>query len=186
VESTVFVNLTTRAAAATISGIAAPVLLCRLQAALDLTVSFIETSGDDPALLTGTPTFRFALKATATGTPLAFTNTATETADSYVFSITSVDSAALRTAIGDQASLNATAEIEWTIAGVVERVSFPCLIGQAYIRTADSAPDPTSEVADAWLIAQLADRINAGGYLRLVNADGDVFHIGLNTGEPPV
>ena len=154
-DATLFVNLTQRAARTAISGVQVPVLLARLQTQLVVTVYFF-AEGSPAALLTGSPTFRFALKASATGTSLAFSSTATATATGYKFTIDSLDSAALRTAIGDQPELDCTAELEWTRSAVVERVSFPCAVGQAYIRSTDAAPDPNDDATDAWLASKLA------------------------------
>jgi len=155
VDATLFVNLTQRAARTAISGVQVPVLLARLQTQLVVTVYFF-AEGSPAALLTGSPTFRFALKSAATGTSLAFSSTATATATGYKFTIDSLDSAALRTAIGDQPELDCTAELEWTRSAVVERVSFPCAVGQAYIRSTDAAPDPNDDATDAWLASKLA------------------------------
>jgi hypothetical protein len=66
-------------------------------------------------------------------------------------------------------------EVEWTIAAAVERVQIPVTILNAWTRTADAAPD----------FIAFAATITATGYLRLVNSSGDIFHVGLNTGEPP-
>ena len=154
-DATLFVNLTQRAARTAISGVQVPVLLARLQTQLVVTVYFF-AEGSPAALLTGSPTFRFALKSAATGTSLAFSSTATATATGYKFTIDSLDSAALRTAIGDQPELDCTAELEWTRSAVVERVSFPCAVGQAYIRSTDAAPDPNDDATDAWLASKLA------------------------------
>jgi hypothetical protein len=134
--------------------------------------------GDDPALLSGSPTFRVALKDKyePSGSVLALLSTATATgADYYEFEWASVDSTALRTLLDDNESVEAALEIEWTISATVERVTIPVTIDNAWLRTADAAPD----------FQPFAASITASGYLRLVNTSGTVFHIGLNTGEPP-
>ena len=202
---TVFLNTTTLSARKAITGVELPSISAKLQAALTLTVKFFAT-GAEAALLTS-PTFRVTLKATPTGSPFVFSSTIAETlADGYTFEFTSVDSAALRTAIGDLKQLDAFGEVEWTVDSVVERVAFPVTIVNAYLRTDDDAPDPVAEESDTWLTARgvrfdaaqtltsaqaaqaLANQkvtITSAGYLRLVNAAGDVFHAALNSGEPP-
>lgn len=183
-ESTVFINLATFAARAAITGIDAPKAAARLQAHFAQIVKFFEP-GEDAALLTGSPTFRFAIKGTPTGSPFVFTSTATAQADGYLFEFESVDSTALRAAIGDLKQIEAYAEVEWTLAGVVERVAFPITILTAYIRSSDAAPDPIAEESVTWLNAQLAARITAAGYMEFQNADGDWFHLPLNSGRAP-
>ena len=183
-ESTVFINLAALVARLGITGIDAPKAAARLQAHFALIVKFFEP-GEAAALLTGSPTFRFAIKGTPTGSPFVFTSTATPQADSYLFEFETVDSTALRAAIGDLKQLEAHAEVEWTLAGVVERVAFPITILTAYIRTEDDAPDPIAEESITWLNAQLAARITPGGYFEIQNSDGDWFHFGLNSGRAP-
>lgn len=176
-EATIYVNTTTKKAQASTTLTALPAVSPRLQTHLLLTVYFF-AAGSDPALLSGSPTFRVALKDKdePSGDVLALLSAATATgADYYEFEWASVDSAALRTLLGDLPSVEAMLEIEWTIAADNERVSIPVTIHNAWLRTADSAPD--FQPFDA--------SITAGGYLRLVNSSGTVFHIGLNTGEPP-
>lgn len=202
---TVFLNTTTLVARSAITGNALPLIAAKLQAALTLTVKFFAT-GEAAALLSS-PTFRVTLKATPTGDPFVFTSSvADELADGYTFEFSSVDSAALRTAIGDLTQLDAFGEVEWTVASVVERVSFPVTLVNAYIRSGDDAPDPIADESLAWLddhgvrfdaaqtltAAQAAQALanqkitfTSAGYLRLVNSAGDVFHIALNSGEPP-
>ena len=202
---TVFLNTTTLSAFKAITGVELPSVSAKLQAALTLTVKFFAT-GEEAALLTGSPTFRVTLKGTPTGSPFVFSSSATATSDGYTFTFTSVDSAALRTAIGDLTELDAFGEVEWTIASVVERVAFPVTIVNAYLRTDDDAPDPVAEDSDTWLTARavrfdaaqtltaaqaaqaLANQkvtITSGGYLRVVSNAGDVFYASLNSGEPP-
>lgn len=175
-EAAIFVNITDIVPRAALTGNALPSVPVKLQTHLKLTVSFFET-GDAAALLAGA-TFRVALKDKnePSGSVLALLSAATATgADYYEFEWTTVDSAALRTLIGDSESCDAILEIEWTIAADVERVQIPVTIMNAWLRTADAAPD----------FIAFAAEITATGYLRLVNSEGTVFHIGLNTGEPP-
>lgn len=175
-EATIYVNTTNKRAQASTTLTALPAVSPRLQTHLLLTVYFF-ASGSDPALLSS-PTFRVALKDKdePSGSVLALLSAATATGtDYYEFEWASVDSSALRTLLGDLPSVEAMLEIEWTIAADNERVSIPVTIHNAWLRTADSAPD--FQPFDA--------SITAGGYLRLVNSSGDVFHIGLNTGQPP-
>jgi len=176
VEASIFVNTTTRVARAAVTGVALPAITVRLQAHLKLTVAFFAT-GEDPALLADT-TFRVALKdkLEPSGSVLALLSAPTDTGtDDYEFEWSSVDSAALRTLIGDSAEIDAMLEIEWTTGGDVERVTIPVVIQNAWLRSGDAAPD----------FLPFAASITAAGYLRLVNSEGTVFHIGLNTGEPP-
>lgn len=204
-ESTVFINTDTFACRAAITGVELPKVTAKLQAHFGLTVKFF-APGEEAALL-ASPTFRIALKDTPTGSPFVLTSTvAEELADGYYFEIASVDAAALRTAIGDLKQLDAWLEVEWTVAGTVERAATPATIANAYIRSADDAPDPVEEASETWLsdravrydeeqtltdaeaaqaLENIGVTITAGGYLRLTNAAGDVFHAALNSGEPP-
>ena len=178
-EATIYVNTSTKRTYATLtSGVASgvPTVPVVLQTHLKLTVYFFAT-GASPALLSS-PTFRVALKdaATPSGSVLALLSSATDTGSNYYeFEWSSVDSAALRTLIGDAESCEAVLEIEWTIAGTVERASMPVTIQNAWIRTADAAPD----------FLPFATTITSLGYMRFVTSDGTVYHLGLNTGEPP-
>jgi hypothetical protein len=184
VTGTVFLNTSTLTAREAITGHALPAISAKLQAALTLTVKFFST-GEAAALLSS-PTFRVTLKATPTGSPFVFTSTIASTlADGYTFAFTSVDSAALRTAIGDLTQLDAFGEVEWTVATVVERVSFPLTIVNAYLRTDDDAPDPIAEESATWLTAQLAARITAAGYMEFQNTAGDWFYLPMNSGRAP-
>lgn len=175
-EATIYVNTSTKRATSTLAGLVVPTVPVVLQTHLALTVYFFAT-GASPALLSGA-TFRVALKdkLTPSGSVLALLSAATTTnATSYVFEWTTVDSSALRTLIGDAESCEAVLDIEWTISATVERVQIPVTITNSWLRTADAAPD----------FIAFAATITSLGYLRLVNSSGDVFHIGLNTGEPP-
>lgn len=213
-EYSLYVNTTEKAARGTLDGTTPPVIAPRLQTHLLLTVYF-HAAGEDPALLTGSPTFRVALKDKnePSGSVLALLSAATATgADYYEFEWSSVDSAALRALLGDLPSVEAVLEIEWTISSDVERVAIPVTIANAWVRTSDSAPDPAAEEADAWLTARAVRfdiaqtltgtqidqaltnlgitnirslNITAAGYLVLTNDAGDTFHVGLNTGSPP-
>lgn len=175
-DATIYLNTTTLVARAADTGIAVPAITARLQAHLKLTCYFFAT-GEEPALLSGA-TFRVALKDVnePSGTVLALLSSPTDTgADYYEFEWASLDSSGLRTLLGDQPEASVIVEIEWTIGGTVERVAIPATVENAWIRTADAAPD----------FEPFQASITALGYLRLVNSDGDVFHIGLNSGEPP-
>ncbi len=198
-DAVVYINTETFSAREAITGIQPPKVTARLQAHFGLTVKFFAPD-DEPALL-ASPTFRVALKATPTGLPFVLTSSVSSTlADGYTFVIPSVDSAALRSAIGDLKTLDAWLEIEWTIAGTVERCATPATIVNAYIRTSDGAPDTSEEQADAWLTtravrfdaeqsltftqqAQALDNvgitIDAEGNFSVTNADGDVFSVSL-------
>lgn len=213
-EFEVFINTTTKAARAALTGLAVPEITPRLQTHLLLTTYFFATDAD-PALLTGSPTFRVALKDKnePSGAVLALLSAATATGtDYYEFEWASLDSSALRTLLGDNESAEAVLEIEWTISGDVERVAIPVTIENAWIRSADSAPDPAADEIEAFLTARCVrfdtaqtltgtqiDRaltnlgitnirsinITSAGYLVFTNDAGDTFHIGLNSGSPP-
>lgn len=177
-EATLFVNTDTKVIRASLTGTALPSVPVRLQTHLLLTVYFFAT-GEDAALLAGSPTFRVALKDKnePSGSVLALLSAPTDTlADGYEFEWSSVDSAALRTLLGDSFDpAPAVLEIEWTISGVVERASMLVEIQNAWIRPDDSGPD----------FFPFEATITDAGYLRLMDSTGTVFHIGLNTGEPP-
>lgn len=213
-EATIYVNTSLREARAALTGTALPVVPVRLQTHLLLSVYFFETDGD-PALLSGSPSFRVALKDKnePSGSVLALLSAATATgADYYEFEWASVDSSALRTLLGDAATADAVLEIEWTISSDIERVQIPVTIDNAWLRTADSAPDPAADEIEDFLSARCVrfdeaqtltgtqiDRaltnlgitnirslnITSAGYLVLTNDSGDTFHLGLNSGSPP-
>lgn len=175
-EATVYVNTTTKVIRAAITGAALPTVPVKLQTHLKLTTYFFAT-GADPALLSGA-TFRAVLKdaATPSGSVLALLSAATATGSTYYeFEWSSLDSTALRTLISDAESCEAVLEIEWTISGKVERAAMPVIIQNAWARTADAAPD----------FLPFATTITSLGYMRFVTSDGTVYHLGLNTGEPP-
>jgi len=153
VEATLFINTLTKVARAAATGIDVPKVNARQRAQIRLTFKFVETE-EEPALLSGA-TFRLVIKGSPTGEPFAFTSSSTETlADGYAFEFTSLDAAALRTALGDSASLAAWGEIEWTIGTEIERVAFPITIAAAYLDTDEEAPDPLAEASDTWLTAR--------------------------------
>jgi hypothetical protein len=208
VEAAIYINTTSRTAHASLTARQAPSIEPRLQAHLKLTCYFF-AEDDDPALLAGTPAFRVALKdvATPSGSVLALLSAPTATgSDNYEFEWSAIDSAALRSLVADLDSVPAMLEIEWTISSVIERVAIPVTIHNAWIRTADSAPDPAAEESDDWLTARalrfdeaqsltdaqltqaltnLGIRVTAGGYLEFTASTGDVFYIGLNSGTAP-
>ena len=151
-ESTLYVNTSTKEIRASATSDALPFVRPRLQTHLLLTTYFFAT-GADPALL-DSPTFRVALKSAVepSGSVLALLSAATATgADHYEFEWSSVDSAALRTLLGDESTASAVLEVEWTIGGTVERASMPVVIDNAWIRSGDGAPDPTSDSSWEWL-----------------------------------
>jgi hypothetical protein len=179
VEAILYVNTTTKVICAALTGTALPSVPVKLQTHLKLTVYFFATGDTAAALLSGSPTFRVALKDknTPSGSVLALLSAPTATnATSYEFEWASVDSSALRTLLGDSVDpAPSVLEIEWAISGVVERASMLVEIQNAWIRSGDAGPD----------FLPFAATITAAGYLRLVDSTGTVFHIGLNTGEPP-
>lgn len=183
-EATLFINTTLRASRTSATGLDVPLITARQRAALSLTFKFFQTD-EAPALLSGSPTFRLVLKATPTAAPFAFTSTAETLTDGYKFTFTSIDSASLRTLLGDQRQVEGWVEIEWTIDTTVERVSIPLIVQAAYHATDEAAPDPLAEESITWLNAQLAARITTGGYMEFQNTAGDWFHIPLNSGRAP-
>lgn len=176
-EAIIYVNTTTKTIRAALTGTALPSVPVKLQTHLRLTVYFF-ANGEDPALLDDATTFRVVLKdkLAPSGSVLALLSAPTDTlATGYEFEWASVDSSALRTLLSDAASAEAMLEIEWTLATTIERASMPVTIQNAWARTADAAPD----------LLQFAVTITTAGYLRLVDSSGTIFHVGLNTGEPP-
>lgn len=184
-ESIVYINTTTKAAHAGITGSAQPSLLAKLQARLQVDFFFF-TPGAEPALLSS-PTFRVTIKALPGGAAFVYTSAApTELENGYRFVFSSVDAAALRTYLGSSVDAKkAYLEIEWTVAGKVERAATPIYIENAYIRSDESPPIPGEDERDQWFLDRLAALVTAGGYLEFQNTAGDWFHIGLNSGRAP-
>lgn len=203
---TVFIEQDLLLARAGTSGTEMPKVTTKLQQWFRPYFAFY-SSGSSPAALSS-PTLRFVVKLTPTGDPFIFSSTFdTETSAGYTryfFTITSVDAAALRTALGDLDKLECTGEIEWTVAGVVSRVAFPVLIANANLRSTDGPPNPTDDASDAFVRARAvvfddeqtlsgAQRWQAlanlgitfaNGSLRIVLENGDIAHLALTSGEP--
>lgn len=176
-EATVYVNTTSKEALASLTGSGKPSVTPILQTHLLLNVFFFAT-GAAAALLDNATTFRVALKdaLNPSGAVLALLSAPTATgADFYEFEWAQLDSTALRTLLGDAPCASAVLEISWTLNTVVERVHIPVSIVNAWIRTADTAPD----------FQPLEATITAGGYLQLKTADGTYFNVGLNSGQAP-
>lgn len=103
-------------------------------------------------------------------------------------------------------------EVAWTIDGVTQRVAFPITILNAWLRPEDVAPDPRDAAVEPWLSARAVrfDQAQdltidqqtqalanigisgirsitktAGGFLELVDTDGNTFNIGLTAGAAP-
>lgn len=215
-EATLYLNTTTKAISATITGCGLPTVSPRLQAHLKLRCYFFAEGDEDPSLLAGTPTWRVAFKnkTTPSGDVLALKSSVTTTgADYYEFEWDTLDSSALRTLIGDAETCDTVLEIETTDDDdEVEKYQMPVTITNAWLRTADTAPDPTADAIEAFLTARCvrfdtaqtltgtqidqaltnlgitnirSATITAGGYLQLTNDAGDAFHIGLNSGSAP-
>ena len=160
-EATLYVNTTSKVIRAATTGTALPTVPVRLQTHLLLTTYFF-AEGEDPALIDGA-SFRVALKDATepSASVLALLSSPTATgADHYKFEWTAVDSAALRTLIGDAPSVQAVLEIEWTVGADVERASMFVTIGNAWVRSGDDAPDPVADASWAWLKARLAAGTN--------------------------
>lgn len=182
-ESAIFVNLSKYTAHAAITGAAAPVVDCTLLTEWQVAFSFF-VPGSAAAALSGA-TFRFALKETATGSPLIFTSSLSNTGAVYTADISSVDSAALRTLLGDQTTVEVVGEIEWTISSRRERVHFPVTVTNAWTRPDDAAPDPVAEASTVWFNQQLAAKVTAGGYVEFQLSDNSWVNFALNSGRAP-
>lgn len=182
-ESAIFVNLSKYTAHAAITGVAAPIVDCTLLTEWQVSFSFFQP-GSPAAALPGA-TFRFALKETPTGNPLIFNSSLTASGAVYTADFSSVDSAALRTLIGDQPTIEVVGEIEWTISSRRERVHFPVTVTNAWARPDDAAPDPVAEASIVWFNEQLAAKVTAGGYFEFQLADLTWVNFALNTGRAP-
>lgn len=203
-ESLIYVNTDTITAHCTPTGIGPPRILATLLAQWQARFSFFST-GEEPAAVSGI-TLRCVLKEKPTGAALLASSTTTLSDATYTFNFASVDSSGLRTLIGDADNIDLEGEIEWTISGRVERVYFPVTLINSRHRPDDVAPEPWESTADAWLTAKavlhsdaqtltdaariqalenLGVRFTADGYLEIDNADGDTFHVPLNSGNAP-
>jgi hypothetical protein len=156
VETAIFVNLAKFTAHAGITGVAPPTVHCTLLTEWQVSFAFFQP-GSAAAALSGA-TFRFALKETPTSSPLIFSSSLTNSGAVYTADFSSVDSAALRTLIGDQPTIEVVGEIEWTISSRRERVHFPVTVTNAWARPDDAAPDPVAEASIVWFNEQLATR----------------------------
>lgn len=177
-EAVIYLNTSTKTARAGLTGSALPNVPAKFQAHLKLTVSFFAT-GAAAALLNDATTFNVTIKALdSAGGDLFAQKVAPDTvnADSYEFEWATLGNTALETAIGDSIDgIAAVLTIGWTLAGTVEKIDIPITIANTWQRTDDYQPD----------LSPFQTSITTNGYLRLVNSAGDVFHLGLNTGEPP-
>ena len=176
-EATIYVDTTNKTAHNSTGGSGPPNVPCTAFSHLLLQVYFFASSAA-PALLDVSTTFRVALKDkyNPDGSVLALLSAPTTTgANYYKFEWSQIDSAALRTLLGEAQSVAAMLEIEWTLAGKVERVSIPVSIANAWLGPSDAGPD----------FQPFKASITSLGYLRLVSDNGTVYFIGLNTGEPP-
>lgn len=203
-ESLIFVNRTARTARGSVTGNAPPRVICTLLAQWQARFSFFVT-GEDPSAVAGI-ILRCVLKEKPTGPALLASSSTTLDGAVYTFDFASVDSSGLRTLIDDADNIDLQGEIEWTISGRVERVYFPVTLINARHRPDDAAPAPWESTADTWLTAKavlhssaqtLADaariralenlgvRFTPDGYLEIDNANGDTFHVPLNSGNAP-
>lgn len=178
-EAAICINTTLKLARAGITGSQLPIVYAKFQTHLKLTVSFFETGGP-AALLDDATTFNVTIKALASAGGELFAQKMAPTAvktDSYEFEWDILGNTALLNAIGNCIEgIEAVLTIGWTLGTRVEKVDIPVTIANTWQRTTDYGPD----------LLPFRATITESGYLRLVNAAGDVFHIGLNTGEPPV
>lgn len=212
-EQTVHIFRATNAARSALAGGGAPAVVMTHLAQFTLSVAFVDDDNETIAPLGGdASSARCIVKTLPTASALLLDAelelTGTDTAARYEaeWDDADLDSEALRTALGNKLELDAYLEIEWTIDGNTQRSAFPILIRNAFFRPDDTAPDPAAEASETWLAARavrfdaaqtltdaqiarallnLGIRITAGGYLELTNSDGDLLHIGLNTGAAP-
>lgn len=182
-QSTILINTSARVARKATTGTELPPAACKLLAQWQVTFGFF-AEGSAVAAISGL-SLRFALKETATGPALVFSSTFTQSSGLYTADIASVDSSALRTLLGDQASVVVVGEVEWTVSGRIERVHFPVIVTNAWLRPDTTAPDPVAEASVTWLNEQFAARITPGGYMEFQNTAGDWFHLPLNSGRAP-
>lgn len=203
-ESLIYVNTDTVTAHCTPTGNGPPRTFATLLAQWQARFSFF-TTGEDPAAIAGI-TLRCVLKEKPTGAALLASSTTTLSDAVYTFDFASVDSTPLRNLLGDLDNIDLQGEIEWTLSGRVERVYFPVTLINSRHRPDDVAPEPWESTAEAWLtaravlhsdaqtltdaariqaLANLGIRFTPDGYIELDNADGDTFHIALNSGNAP-
>lgn len=110
------------------------------------------------------------------------------------------------------ATLGPWMEVVWTIDGITQRVAFPITILNAWLRPEDAAPDPAGVAAEDWLTnravrfdeaqalttaeqTQALANIGisgiksitktAGGFMEIVDTDGDTFNWPLTAGAAP-
>jgi len=103
-------------------------------------------------------------------------------------------------------------EVVWTVDGVTQRVALPITLINAWLRPEDTAPDPAAAAAEDWLTAravrfdeaqslttpQQAQALanigitgiksitkTAGGFMEIVDLDGNTFNWGLTSGPAP-
>lgn len=210
---TIHVFTATRRARAALTGTALPQVAITHLAGITLAFAFVGEDGETIGALGGSvSSARCVVKALPTSdvllldSTLDITGTGTSTRYNAVWDDSAVDSSAMRTFLADEVSKDAYCEVEWTIDGDTARVAFPITILAAFLRPADTAPDPAAEDADTWLtaravrfdaeqtltnaqivqaLANLGIRITAGGYIEFTNSSGDKLHVGLNTGTAP-
>ena len=176
-EFNIYVNTTSKAARAAITGTGFPRVAPVYQTHLQLNVYFF-ADGAAAALLTGSPTFVVAFKDATDPTAsvlLQLTAASSTGADYYRFEWDYIDSVALAALLGKNASVPTVLEIVWTISGVKERAAIECSIANSYARISDSAPDFTP--------FQIS--ITSGGFGQITKPDGNVYHWPLNTGSAP-
>lgn len=154
-----YLDLATGALRASTSGTAAPSINGTLGARLSLILAFM-TGGTPEALAAGS-TGRLVLKAkgSPTGAALfldtAWTVEGSGAATTYKFDAI-LDSEALRTALGNNDSLEVQGTITWILNGETDvNVSqpFTVLVTNNYDR-ADEAPDPVGDASWGWLKAR--------------------------------
>lgn len=151
-ESLIFVNVTTRTARSSVTGVSQPRVICTLLAQWQARFRFFIT-GEEPAAVPGI-SLRCVLKATPTGAALIASSVAVLSGVTYSFDFSSVDSAPLRALLGDLDNIDLTGEIELTIADRVERVAFPVTVINSRHRPEDVEPPPYETEIEDYLTAR--------------------------------
>jgi hypothetical protein len=225
VTQTVFIRIDTLAARARQDDTALPALALTLAAAMQVDFAFV-TGADAVAPLDGTViTVQCCVKARPDDTDALLLDASCDYSGagitarySAVWTTGTLDGPALRTFLGPAFSRIGDAangpwmEVAWTIDGATQRVAFPIMILNAWLRPEDTAPDPHIAAAEGWLTGRAvrfdevqtltdAQKIQAlenigihgiksitktaGGFLNFVFADDSTGYIGFTSGSAP-
>lgn len=175
-EFALYINTDRKQAYGSASGNDAPVIAPVSLTHLKLSLYFAATSAD-AALLDDTTSFRVALvDKKNVGNVLALLSAPTTVGtDHYEFEWSTLNRSNLLALLGNAPSAEAELVIVWTIGTVVERVVVPVTIANGYLQDDATAPDLTPFLTN----------LLANGYLEFKDADGNYYHLGLNTGRAP-